>query len=252
MKHSATRALVLLKAMNQRAVSTVHDLAGQTGISKPSIVRLLGILIEDGYVQRAGKAGSYTLTGEVLQLASGYSQDTSIVRAAGPVMDKLTTEIGWPTALGLFEQGTMRVRQSTISTSPLSWYRTTLHQKLPLLSSAMGLVYLAFSTVPARRALICFAPSDGIGPAELSEERFEQIRERGFAVRPPTPEHPTFSISVPLLDGDRVIAALSVTLFARSMAFREAVVRYLRPLRATAETIVNRGAYHRRNNAGNG
>jgi DNA-binding MarR family transcriptional regulator len=38
--------------MNLRPVSAVRELARDTIISKPSAVRLLAILIEDGFVQR--------------------------------------------------------------------------------------------------------------------------------------------------------------------------------------------------------
>lgn len=240
MNHSATRALVLLRAMNQRAVSSVRDLAMETGISKPSVVRLLAILMEDGYVQRAGKPGSYMLTQNVLQLSAGFREDASIVREAGPQMEQLTAQVGWPAALGIFERGAMVVRYSTIPSSPLSWYRTTLHQRLALPDSAMGRAFLAFSTDPVRDALLSSgSPREGC-EAEPSVKDFEQIRARGYAIRAPSAEHPTLSLSVPLLDGDQVLAALSVTLFGRTMSADEAASRYLAPLRATADAIVGR------------
>jgi len=242
MMHSATRALALLRAMNLRSVSSVRDLAGDTGISKPSVVRLLAILIEDGYVQRASKAGSYMLTENVLQLSSGFRRDTALESAAGLPMEQLTKSIGWPAALGMFEQGMMMVRYSTIPTSPLSWYRTTLHQRLPLLHSAMGLVFLAFSNTKTRHSLLSLEPADELGEFVRSEERFGQIRERGYAIRIPTTEHPTFSLSVPLLAGDQVVAALSVTLFGRAMSADQAVERYLEKVRGTAEAILARSA----------
>ncbi len=238
MKHSATRALALLKAMNQRAVSSVRDLAADTGISKPSVVRLLAILIEDGYVQHASKAGSYMLARDVLQLAAGFRSDALIERAAAPRMEELTTRVGWPAALGIFEQGAMVVRYSTIPTSPLSWYRTTLHHRLGLLDSAMGLVYLAFSDEHVRMALLPSAPSEEFGVSETCGERFEQVRARGYAIRAPTAKHPTLSLSVPLLHRTRVLAALSLTLFGRAMPAQEAVLRYLGPLRQSADAII--------------
>ncbi len=238
MKHSATRTLALLKAMNQRAVSSVRDLAADTGISKPSVVRLLAILIEDGYVRRASKAGSYILARDVLQLAAGFRDDALIERAAAPRMEALTARVGWPAALGIFEQGAMVVRYSTIPTSPLSWYRTTLHHRLGLLESAMGLAYLAFSDEHVRTALLSSAPPEELGVFAPLKERLEQVKLRGYAIRVPTATHPTLSLSVPLLVRSRVLAALSLTLFGRAMPAHEAIVRYLDPLRGAAERIV--------------
>lgn len=238
MKHSATRALALLEAMNLRPVSAVRDLAAATGISKPSVVRLLAILMEDGFVQRAGKPGTYSLTRKVQQLSAGFRDDSAIARTAGPVMESLTRRWEWPTALGMLEQGAMVVRYSTIPASPIAWYHTTLYHRLPLLEFAMGLVYLAFSPPSVRAALLSVSISDEIAAAERSEERFRQIRDRGYALRAPTPAHPTLSISVPLMLGDRVLAALSMTLFGRAMPSNEAVTRYFEPLRDAAHKIV--------------
>ena len=236
MRHSATRAMALLEAMNRRAVSRVGTLALETGISKPSVVRLLGILIEDGYVQRSGRSGSYLLTDRVLLLSSGFRPEALVERVAKPLMEELTARIEWPAALGIFDQGAMVVRCSTISSSPLSWYRTTLHQRLPLLGSAMGLVFLAFAGDRVRAALLADVPA-GFSPAECSEERFERIRLRGCSVRLPTDEHPTLSLSVPVVQEGRALAALSVTLYGRAMSPREAEGRYLATLRATADEI---------------
>ncbi len=243
MKHSATRTLALLKAMNQRAVSSVRDLAADTGISKPSVVRLLAILIEDGYVRRASKAGSYILARDVLQLAAGFRDDALIERAAAPRMEALTARVGWPAALGIFEQGAMVVRYSTIPTSPLSWYRTTLHHRLGLLESAMGLAYLAFSDEHVRTALLSSAPPEELGVFAPLKERLEQVKLRGYAIRVPTATHPTLSLSVPLLVRSRVLAALSLTLFGRAMPAQEAVLRYLGPLRQSADAIIARSLF---------
>jgi IclR family mhp operon transcriptional activator len=138
----------------------------------------------------------------------------------------------------MFERDAMVVRYSTIPTSRLSWYRTTLHHRLGLRSSAMGIVFLAFSAKQTRALLLSSTLSETSGVSGLSEERFEQVKSRGYAIRIPTPEHPTLSLSVPLLAGDQVIAALSMTLFGRAMSANEAMLRYLDPLRTTSAEIL--------------
>lgn len=240
MKHSATRALALLKTMNLRAVSSVRDLAADTGISKPSVVRLLAILIEDGYVQRSNKIGSYMLTENVLHLATGFRQDSVVERAARTPMDALTAQVGWPTALGMFEQGAMVVRYSTIPTSPLAWYRTTIHQRLPLLGSAMGVAFLAFSPQHVREELLASASLETSSPIDSIEERFQRVRAQGYAIRAGTAEHPTFSLSVPIRATGQLVAALSITIFGRAMTIDDAVTRYLGSLRDTAFDIGKR------------
>lgn len=259
MKHSASRALTLLRALNLRPVSSVAELACETGISKPSIVRLLAILMEDGYVARAEKPGTYLVTPNVRSLAVGFREDISIVRAAGSVMEELTSLHHWPVALGLFEQGTMIVRYSTVPSSPMSWYRTTLNQRLHLLGSAMGRLHLAYSSPTVRRELLTMCMSrddDGDGRApedrrdhfaitamgeQLSIEgwdaRLTAIRQQGYAVRLPARDHPTLSLSVPLMSEQRMLAALSMTFFARAISVDLATRRFL-PILSMAVTRI--------------
>ncbi len=239
MRHSATRALAILRAMNQRSVSSVRHLAHETGISKPSIVRLLGILIEDGYVRRAAGAGSYMLTENVLHLSTGFRSDLLIERAAETPMEELTARVGWPTALGMFEKGMMVVRYSTIASTHLAWYRSTLHHRLAPLDSAMGLAFLAFCAQPERTALLS-SLLDEPRVVERFENQLAQVRIRGHAVRLPTAEHPTLSLSVPIFHERRVRGALSVTLFGKAMTADTAADRYVVPLRAAVGLIETR------------
>lgn len=265
-KHSASRALALLRALNLRPVSSVAELARETGISKPSIVRLLAILMEDGYVARAERPGTYLVTPNVRSLAVGFRQDIAIVRAAGPVMEELTAQYHWPAALGLFEQGTMIVRYSTIPSSPMSWYRTTLNQRLHLLASAMGRLHLAYSPPMVRQYLLAMclsgdeeAAGDELGnrheqlaisaigqdlTAEGWEAKLAAIRDQGYAVRLPVRDHPTLSISVPLLAEQRMLAALSMTFFARTVSVDEAIRSFLPGLTAAAVRIVEGSGMH--------
>lgn len=238
MKHSASRALALLKALNLRAVSSVKELAQDTGISKPSVVRLLGILMEDGFVKRSSLAGSYALTRNVLQLSAGFRDDSIIVSCATPVMGRLTDAIEWPTALGIFERGDMVVRHSTIPTSPLAWYRTTLHMRLGLLNSAMGQIYLAHCDETTRKSLLRSCNDSNFTQAEQSEAFFARVKTRGYGLRTANTDHPTFSISVPVVVDDTIAAALSVTIYAQALTVKEAIERYLSPLRASAAEIV--------------
>ena len=234
MKHSASRALALLRAMNSASVSSVADLSRATGITKPSVVRLLAILAEDGYVGRAEKPGSYILTSEVQGLASGYRGEIAIVQAAGAVMENLTARLDWPTALGLFEKDAMVVRYSTIPSSPLSWYRTTLHQRLPLLGSAMGLLHLAHASRSVRNELLLLVDPTREESPTLLETRFQAVRDKGYALRLPSIEHPTLSISVPLIANGQMVAAMSMTFFGKTISADSAIKRFFPELQQAA------------------
>jgi IclR family mhp operon transcriptional activator len=242
MEHSAARALEILESLNRRPVSYVREIALETGISKPSVVRLLAILAEEGYVQRIDKAGAYTLTESVQKLSAGLREDHAALRAARPLMDALTAEIAWPLAFGVMEQRAMVVRYSTIPKSPMAWYRNTFGARLSLSNSGMGQAVLAFLPKAALRAALEEPEEDAV----FSQDRFaqrpllmrlEEVRSRGYAMRPPGAEHRTASISVPILMDRHPVAALSVTIFGKAMTPEEAASRLVLPLQRLASAV---------------
>ena len=240
--HSASRALAILEALNARPVSFVRDIARQTNISKPSIVRLLGILMEDGYVERASDRGAYVLGERARRLSVGYRDGTALVRIAKPLMERMTAEIKWPLALGLLERAVMVVRHSTIPSSPLAWYHTTLYSELSVLQSGMGMAMLAFMAPDRRDVMIAAAPSrfafNAPAPDRATLLRtLEGVREQGFAVRYPSLDHATLSVSVPILCGGEPMAGLSVTVFSRVMRADAAAETFSGPMTRLAAAI---------------
>ena len=242
--HSASRALAILEALNSRPVSFVRDIAKQTQISKPSVVRLLQILVEDGYVERASGHGAYVVGERARRLSAGYRDDIALVQVAKPLMERMTAEIKWPLAVGLLERAVMVVRHSTIPSSPLAWYRTTLYTELSALHSGMGMAMLAFMEPDVRDAVIEVAPPvPGSGDGDLDRpallRTLAKVREQGFAVRYPRPGHATLSISVPILRGGEPLAGLSITVFSRTMKAETAAERFSRRLIDLAASIAS-------------
>jgi IclR family mhp operon transcriptional activator len=242
MEHSATRALAILESLNRRPVSYVREIAQDTGISKPSIVRLLAILAEEGYVQRVDKAGAYAVTARVQTLSAGFHEAHSVIRATRPRMDALTAKIAWPLALGVMERRAMVIRYSTIPKSPMAWYQNTFGARLSLGNSGMGQAVLAFLPEAARNAALeeaeetaFFAQPHFDQKALL--ERLAEVRARGYAVRAPGHRHRTTSISVPILVDQSPVAGLSVTLFGRAMTPEDAGRRFAAPLQQLASEV---------------
>ena len=65
------RAFAVLEALNRRRATTLSLLAAETGLPRPTLVRLLQTLIELGYASRVSREAGYRLTDQVLTLAGG-------------------------------------------------------------------------------------------------------------------------------------------------------------------------------------
>ncbi len=183
---SVERAIDLLQALNRRPLSTLHDLHRDTGLPKPSILRILRTLEAKGLAAQSASYGSYQLLGRVKSLASGFHHEPRVVETAeGPMID-FTRREGWPLSLALFDRDAMVVRACTIRFTALSLEHAALDRRLSLLSHAMGRAYLAFSARHEQAILLSIVndPSREHDDAAVAA-MIASTRERGYALRDP-------------------------------------------------------------------
>jgi IclR family transcriptional regulator, mhp operon transcriptional activator len=126
---SVVRALAVLDALNRRPISTIEDLHGQTGIPKPSIVRLLQTLQSRGLVRHAPQHGAYLLTSSVRTLSAGYHSEPRLMEASSSLLDDFTRKVKWPLAIAMLDSSAMVIRHSTIPLSPLSLCCATAQER---------------------------------------------------------------------------------------------------------------------------
>ena len=239
---AAVRLLRLLEALNRQPVATIAQLHGETGLPKPSIVRLLQTLEGCGYVKHAPRPGAYLLTAKVRGLASGYHGEPRIVEVVAPLLDALTAQIKWPAALAVPDAAAaaLVVRYSTIPTSPLALLHSTVGMRLSLVTRALGRAYLAFCDGVEREALIGLAAASGETEDDGARQRasldatLELVRRQGYALRDPAVRPVSRTLAVPVFEGTRAVAAIGITWFASTMNADEAVHRHLGALLALA------------------
>lgn len=248
---AVVRAVQVLECLNRLPVSSIAQLHLQTGIPKPSLVRLLQTLEGVGYVRRTARAGGYLLTSKVRMLASGYHSEPRIVEVVAPLLDELTEAIRWPAALAVPDQGAAVIRYSTIASSPLALLHSSIGMRLCLFTRALGRAYLAFCDEEEREALISLAdvadnPENAAALNRQSlDATLELVRRQGYAMRDPRVRPVSKTLALPVFDAGRVVASVGVTWFASTMGDDEAIRRYLglmQDLAARAEALLATGA----------
>jgi IclR family mhp operon transcriptional activator len=240
---SVERAIDLLQALNRRPLSTLHDLHRETGLPKPSIVRLLRTLEAKGLAAQSSSYGTYQLLGRVKSLSSGFHHEPLIIEVAEEIMIDFTKREGWPLALALFDLNAMVVRASSIPYTSLSLFHSSLNMRLSMVSRALGRAYLAHSTPNEQKIILEIVkhsqdPEDAVAQNDEAMARMiEQVRERGYATRDPLIETRSSTIAVPVRENGRVVACLGFTWIAAAMPMQKAVEQYLPRIVATAEAI---------------
>lgn len=224
---SVVRALALLRAVNQRRVSTIGDLHKDTGLPKPTIVRLLGTLVAEGYILNDKHLGGYCVTSLAPTLGAGFHGAPMVVEAARPWCSDLTRRLKWPIAIAMLDGDAVAVRFSTIPDSPMSPFHATLNMRLSLVSRALGRAYIASCPAAERSALVkklrrSDNPEDR--PANLTAT-IAGVRAfvgtHGYAIRDPRVEPKSSStIAMPIRQGDRVLATIGLTYFRSAVTAR--------------------------------
>jgi IclR family mhp operon transcriptional activator len=229
---SVERAIEILQSLNRRPLSNLRDLHHDTGIPKPSIVRLLRTLEAKGLAAPGPGFGSYQLLSRVKSLASGFHHEPQIVEIAQERMIEFTRKEGWPLSLALLEMDAMVVRACTIRFTALSLERAAIGRRLSLLTHAMGRAYLAWSSPNHRAILLSLLRDHQPGdcamqdPAAL-EALFTNIRQQGFALRDPLVNPRSATMAVPLFENGRILATLGFTWITAAMTVEQARQRYL-------------------------
>lgn len=213
------RAFAVLEALNRRRSTTLSLLTAETGLPRPTLVRLLQTLIALGYASRVSREAGYRLTDHVLTLAGGVRFLDHLVDAAIPHMSRFTREQGWPLYLATFSPGGMAIRHSTAPESPMSFETAGYNRKSHVLVGALGRAWLAFCPDDERRTIL---RGVGVRQGPALTSALERIRRDGHAFTAPPRPMRIHGMAVPIRDQDRMLGCVSMR-FPRS-AMSEAVV----------------------------
>ena len=228
------RSFTVLEALSRRPRGTIAALAEETDLPRPTVARLLKTLTELGYATQVSRTAGYRLTDKVLGLAQGIRFVDHLVDVAAPHMSRFTSQYGWPLYLGTISDRAITIRHSTAAESPMSFERSALQKKSPILSSALGRAWLAFCSPDERRAVLDHL---GVKPDAKLAAAFAKIRRDGHAFTVLPKSGRLQGIGVAIRKGDRVMGCLSMRFIRSAMTEQEAGQRYGAPLNALASTI---------------
>lgn len=238
------RGLEVLHVLNLHNGATVSEVAAAIDLPRTTTYRILETLCVAGYAYRAASDERYRLTILVRGLSDGFDDEAWVTQIARPYIYDLCKELVWPIAVATLSGSTMLVRQTTDHRSPLAIEKRGPGFRVPILASASGMVYLAFCPPEQREAIIDMlakSKREEDKPAQNRKKLLEtlaEIRKRGYSSsRRPRRVSDELSLSVPVMAGDRLIAALIIRFASTAIAENQAVQRFIPRLRATAQRI---------------
>lgn len=245
-----SRGLLLLHELSRspKGWATIVELSAKTGLHRTTVRRMLETLQTEGYVRRSRSDDSYRLSQKIRQLSDGFTDDEWISEVANPVLGELLQKLVWPSDLCTLDGDCMLVRETTHRFSPLSFHRAMIRQRMPLLLTASGRVYLAFCDPEQREQILGLLASGTDAQAALARNRalvdplLQRIRSQGYATNDGewSAQQQISAIAVPVLFQNKPLATISVVFLRKAMTVQDAARRYLPELQAAIAKIEDR------------
>lgn len=242
------RGLRVIDLLRHAGPVTLAELTQRSGMPKPSLLRILRTLAACGVAHRGLADRRWRLSPQDAAVAAD-NPDARLTEVAGAVLDALCRKVLWPSDIGVYRDGAIKVLENSRRMSPFLVNRDVVSQRIHVLPSAMGRVILAWSPEAERQRILSELPVLGGGidrvpppPLELDkalaaiQARGYAARQKGYYVSVPR-EARVMAIAVPVDLGDGRVAAVNLSWVASAMSEAAFVQRHLGDLTAAAQRI---------------
>lgn len=237
------RGLKILEVVNERDGAKTQEIADLTGLSRPTVFRLLETLQSMGFVAQSASGAGWHPTLACHLLSSGFVDKSWVGQIAMPEMIELGRKILWPLDLVTIDEGAMLIRETTHKVSPFSFDSGMVGKHVPLLHTAGGHAYIANCPDDEREIIFEMLRKSGkpehalIHDPKMIAQIIERTRERGFGFRTEGYRNHTHSVATEIMHEGRVMACLSVICLKSAISFEEMVRKFVPRLRRTCDRI---------------
>lgn len=244
------RGLQVLRALNamEGGRATSQQISDITGLHRTTVRRLLETLTEEGVVRRSVSDDSFRLTLNVRSLSEGFTDDERIATIAPPIMGQLLQRVAWPSDLTTPDGDAMIIRETTHRFSQLSFHRSMVGRRLPMLLTAAGRAYFAMCPDEERADILELLRSGAGGEEQqtlaandaLIRSLIKRVRSDGFGSNYGdwVAQRKIGAVAVPIVSRQRVLASLNVVFLWRAVNLAEATRRYVPELQNAAAEMV--------------
>lgn len=235
------RGINLLNALNRiDGGATPSQLSHITGLHRTTVRRILETLQEEGYIYRSPSDDRFKLSIKVRELSEGFRDEQWIAGLGAPLLGELLQKVVWPTDICTLDVDAMVVRETTHRFSRLSFHRSMIGRRLPMLITAAGRAYIAHCPESEREKVLKILIARNDQQSEFAknptfiEGLINKTRRQGYAENKNYwQDEPKISaIAIPIKHHERVMGCLNLIYIAKAMTTEEAAKKYLPSMQA--------------------
>ena len=236
------RAVAVLRilAAGREVGLPLAEVVQATGLTRPTVHRIVHALIEEGIVERHDKSGHYAIGGQVPELALARPSRSPLLAASDTVLTELSQEVGDTLFLTVRTGSDTLCIDRRIGSYPIQVLAIEVGARRPLGVSSGGVAILAAMPANEARKIIAanetrFATYRTDAAVVLSQ--VATARRRGFCLREVGLVQGTKSMSSWITTSDhRAVAAITVSAVRRRLGPRREA-ELAEALLAAARTI---------------
>jgi IclR family mhp operon transcriptional activator len=247
------RGLRVLKVVCATTASTLQEIHAATTLPKPTLLRILRTLEQEGMVRRRLADGRYQIAAGARNITSKLGRYDRLAEVAGPILDDLCRRIEWPSDLAVPAGDHMVIKETSRPLSPFVLRHDQIGHKINWLLSGHGRSYLAFCAEAEREDLLELMrrsrlPENQLAFHPLKINRiFAEVRRRGYATRDPSHAGGYYgrapysdglsAIAVPVHSSGRIYGALNVLWLKKAHTIDHMLQLHLEDLQNAARRI---------------
>jgi IclR family mhp operon transcriptional activator len=241
------RAFDVLLTVNRLKEASVGDIFRETGLNRPTIVRMLETLMHAGFVSRHPTQSVYLPTGRTLDLSSGYQKHEEMAMVAAPILVQLHKELQWPSDAAVFDRDAMVVARTSRGEGVLHFNRRPGY-RAPLLGTSLGMAFLAFCNEETRRAAIAALSSSTdpwnaiVRQPDKLKRLLATVRRNGYATMNTAYSDASYNgvasaVGLPILMNGLAVGSLNLMYLRSSIDEAGVIARFVQPLQKGAAAI---------------
>ncbi len=236
------RGLAVIQSVIECGPCSLHQIHTDTGLAKPTLLRILAALENRGIVFRTIDDKRYRISSN--SFLFGQQRDLQLVlqEVSVPILSNLCKDIAWPTDLVVRDGHRMAVVASNRMLSPFPIKPTPHGHQPDMLLTAVGRAYLAFCSDEERNEIIASIKLATPAHPELRDPQslpglLRQTREQGYGVRSKI-KHDGFSaIAVPVMLKGTPAACINLFFYTSAVSQENVASDHLARLNAAAQDI---------------
>jgi DNA-binding IclR family transcriptional regulator len=211
------RALAVLRilAAGREAGLPLAEVVQATGLTRPTVHRIVHVLIEEGIVERHEKTGHYAIGGQVGELALARTSRSPLLAAADAILKRTSQQVGDTLFLTVRTGNDTLCVDRRIGSYPIQVLSIEVGARRPLGVSSAGVAILAAMPAHEARKMVAANEARFVAYRTNASTVLSQIaaaRRRGYNLREVGLVHGTKSISTWIkTPDDRPAAAITVS-----------------------------------------